>query len=130
MSQSPAITDQGIERMVSVLLRTGVLLSGAVVLAGGIYFLVRHGADRADVHRFVGEPATDRLLNEIVAGAIALRPRSFIQTGILVLIATPILRVALSLVGFAMERDHAYVWITFIVLCTLLFSLITGAAGG
>jgi uncharacterized membrane protein len=49
---------------------------------------------------------------------------------LLLLIATPILRVAFSLVGFAIERDRAYVIITSIVLAVLLYSLISGALQG
>ena len=130
MTDSPRISDQTIERIVSVLLRTGVLLSGGIVLAGGIYFLIRHHAEPADFRNFKGQPAVDRLVHQIVVGAIALRARSLIQVGILVLIATPILRVAFSLLGFALERDRAYVLITVLVLCILLYSLITGAATG
>ncbi|MDQ2773857.1 MAG: DUF1634 domain-containing protein, partial [Acidobacteriota bacterium] len=63
-------------------------------------------------------------------GAVHLRARSIIQFGILLLIATPILRVAFSLVGFAMERDKAYVLITTVVLAILLYSLINGAVAG
>ena len=37
------VTDQGIERIVSIVLRTGVILSGLIVMCGGIYFLARHG---------------------------------------------------------------------------------------
>jgi uncharacterized membrane protein len=126
----PKVTDTGIERMVSVLLRTGVLLSGAVVLAGGIYYLLRHGQEAIEYHTFHGQPSIDRIASEIVKGAIALRARSIIQLGVLMLIATPIARVALSLVGFALERDRTYVVITAIVLATLLFSLISGAVQG
>src|SRR5207244_5762039 len=120
----PKVTDTGIERMVSVLLRTGVLVSGAVVLAGGIYYLLRHGREAVDHHTFHSQPSIDRIASEIIKGAIALRARSIIQLGVLLLIATPIARVALSLVGFALERDRTYVVITAIVLAILLFSLI------
>ncbi len=126
----PKITDTGIERMVSILLRTGVLISGAVVLAGGLYYLTRHGGESADYHTFRGQPSIDRIATQIVAGAFALRGRSIIQFGLLLLIATPIARVALSLVGFAFEGDRKYVAITAIVLCILLFSLISGAVQG
>ena len=126
----PKVTDTNIERMVSVILRTGVLISGAVVLAGGIYFLLRHAGDRVHYHPFVGQPSIDRIVSEIVKGAIALRARSIIQFGMLLLIATPIVRVALSLVGFALERDRTYVVITAIVLAVLLFSLVTGSLHG
>jgi uncharacterized membrane protein len=124
------VTDQGIERMVSVVLRAGVLISGSVVLVGGIYFVARHRHEIADFHSFRGEPSVDRLIHEIPAAALRLRARSIIQLGIVLLVATPILRVVFSLIGFALERDRAYVLITSIVLAVLLFSLISGAAAG
>lgn len=126
----PTITDTTIERMVSVLLRAGVVVSGVVVFSGGIYFLARHGHELAEHHTFHGEPSVDRIVGQIIAGAIALRARSIIQLGLLILIATPIARVAFSLVAFALERDHTYVVITAIVLTILLYSLISGAVQG
>jgi uncharacterized membrane protein len=116
------MTDSKMERMISVLLRTGVLLAGAVVLAGGVYYVVAHSGESADYRQFVGQPDSDRFVERIMAGAGTLRPRSIIQMGILLLILTPILRVAMALVGFAMERDRQYVIISAIVLALLLFS--------
>lgn len=124
---APRISDESIEKMVSLVLRSGVLLSAFVVLAGGIYYLIRHGSEGADYRTFRGEPSIDRMLGQIVLEAIHLRARSIIQAGILLLIATPIVRVAVSLVGFALERDGKYVVITAIVLTVLLYSLISGA---
>lgn len=124
------VSDQTIERMVSVVLRTGVLLSALVVLAGGVYELVLHGEEVANYHTFHGQPGIDRTLGGIVRGAMDLRARSIIQTGILLLIATPIARVAFSLLGFALERDGKYVAITAIVLAVLLYSVISGAGLG
>jgi len=126
----PRVTDRSIEQLVSDVLRTGVLLSGGIVLAGGIYYLMRHAHEIPDDHAFHGELSIDRIVPQIVAGAWSLRPRSIIQLGALVLIATPIARVALSLVGFALERDRTYVIVTAIVLAILLFSLIIGAVQG
>lgn len=124
------LTDFDIEQMVSVLLRAGVLIAGAVVLAGGIYFLFRHGNESVNYGRFAGQPSIDRHAEEIIKGAFSGRSRSIIQLGILLLIATPIARVALSLVGFTFERDRKYVVITAIVLAVLLYSLISGATSG
>ncbi len=126
----PAITDVMIERMVSTLLRAGVVISGAVVFVGGLHYLARHGHEYADHHSFHGEPSVDRLVGQIIGGAIDFRARSIIQLGLLLLIATPIARVAVSLVGFALEGDRAYVVITVIVLSVLLYSLISGALQG
>ncbi len=126
----PKMDDKRIERLVSVVLRTGVLLSALVVFCGGVYYLARHGHEVSDHHTFHGEPSIDRIVSQIVAGAFAFRGRSLIQLGALLLIATPIARVALSLVGFALERDRKFVVVTAIVLAVLLFSLISGAVQG
>ena len=52
------------------------------------------------------------------------RGRGLIQLGLLMLISTPIARVAFSIVGFAMERDRMYVTFTLVVLLILLYSLL------
>lgn len=125
----PKISDQQLEEIVSKVLRTGVLVSALVVLGGGIYYLIRHGAELADYRTFHGQPAIDRDIGQIIQAAIGLRARSIIQLGILLLIATPITRVAVSLVGFVLERDGRYVLITCIVLAVLLYSVISGTVG-
>ena len=127
--KTPKVTDITIEHMVAALLRAGVIVSGSVVAAGGIYFLVRHGGEATDYHVFKVQNADVRLVTAIVHGELGGKASSLIQTGILLLIATPIARVAVSLVGFALERDRKYVVITLIVLTVLLYSLISGAAG-
>jgi uncharacterized membrane protein len=58
------------------------------------------------------------------------RGRGLIQLGLLFLIATPIARVAFSIVGFAIERDRMYVVFTLIVLAILLYSLLGSGMGG
>jgi uncharacterized membrane protein len=121
------MTDRRIEQTLSTLLRAGVLISGLIVLSGGIYYLAAHGGEPADYRNFMGQPAAHRIIDQIVASAFALRAQSVIQLGILALIATPILRVVVSLAGFAMERDAKYVGITALVLALLLYSLIEGA---
>lgn len=120
------VTDRSIENLVSVLLLTGVLISAAFVLSGGIVYVLRHAGNVADYRVFRGVADADRDLSRIIGGAFKLRSRSIIQFGIFCLIATPILRVAASLVGFALERDRRYVIVTAIVLAVLLYSLITG----
>jgi len=123
------MTDRTIENTVSLILRSGVLISGTVVFLGGLFFLARHGHERVEYHTFHAQRASERLVHHIIAGAVALRARSIIQLGVLLLVATPIARVAFSIVGFALERDRLYVVITSIVLAILLYSLIGGAAG-
>jgi uncharacterized membrane protein len=120
-------TDRRVETIVGTLLRVGVTLSAAVVLAGGVVFLVRHGITPANYRVFRGEPSELRHIRGIIHGVFALHSRAVIQLGLLLLIATPIARVAFALFGFAEERDWMYVSFTAIVLAILLYSLVGSA---
>jgi uncharacterized membrane protein len=51
-----------------------------------------------------------------------------IQLGLLLLIATPVARVAFSVAAFAMQGDRLYVVVTLIVLAVLIYSLTGGHA--
>lgn len=62
----------------------------------------------------------------VIGSALSLHSLGVIQLGLLLLVATPIARVALSLVAFMRQRDRRYVLITAIVLAILLFSLAGG----
>jgi uncharacterized membrane protein len=120
-------SDRRVESIVGNLLRVGVILAGCVVLAGGMIFLVRYGTEAAHYRVFVGEPSDLRSLRGIIHGALALRGRAIIQLGLLLLIATPIARVAFATFGFAEEKDWMYVLFTGIVLLVLLYSLVGSA---
>lgn len=117
-------TDRKIEEVVAVLLRTGVALSAAVVLIGGVIYLFRHGMSPADYRVFQGEPSDLRSFSGIIHSALGWRGRGIIQLGLVLLIATPVARVAFSIWGFAEERDHMYTTFTVIVLAILLYSLL------
>jgi uncharacterized membrane protein len=123
----PAWNDQRIEQFLGNLLRAGVMLSALVVLVGAVLYLARHGAASRDYAEFHGEPAKYTSMLEIVGAAGHGEGRAIIQLGILLLLATPVARVALSAVAFAMERDRLYVAFTLVVLTLLLLSL-TGVA--
>jgi uncharacterized membrane protein len=122
-------TDQKIENIVGNLLRTGVLVSAVVVLCGGVPYLIKYGHVPADYRIFRGEPTDLKSVNGIVRDAFALHSRGIIQLGLLLLIATPVARVAFSIFGFAEEKDRMYVTFTLIVLLILLYSLIGSASG-
>jgi uncharacterized membrane protein len=117
-------TDKTIEEIVGTLLRVGVSLSAFVVAIGGAIYLARHGREPANYRVFHGEPSDLRSLSGIVREAFRLRGRGIIQLGLLLLIATPVARVAFSIWGFAEEHDRLYMIFTGIVLIVLLYSLL------
>jgi uncharacterized membrane protein len=117
-------SDQRVENIIANLLRSGVLLSAAVVLCGAVIYLARHGHSPADYGMFRGEPTDLRTISGIIRNAAGGHGRGIIQLGLLLLIATPVARVAFAVFGFAAERDRMYVAFTLIVLAVLLYSLI------
>ncbi len=116
-------TDHQIELIIARLLQGGVLLAALVVLIGGGMYLVHYGAAYPDYRVFRGEPAKLKNLAGIIADASTFHSRGIIQLGLLILIATPVMRVAFSVLAFFQQRDLLYVLVTSIVLFLLIFSL-------
>lgn len=118
--------DIRLEGFIGNLLRAGVLLAAAVVFAGGVLYLAQHYADPTAYSHFSVEGVRLRTLAGI--GELALHGNSLgvIQLGLVLLIATPVARVALAVAGFFLEHDRLYVFISLIVLAVLLFSLLDG----
>ncbi len=121
-----AWTDKRMGIVIGNLLRTGVLIAAITVLAGGVLYLVGHGGAAPHYKVFTGEPADLRSLHGIVRDALGLGSRGIMELGLLLLIATPVARVAFSVLVFAIQRDRLYVAVTVVVLSVLLFSLAGG----
>ena len=115
--------DERFRVMISNVLRLGVSLSAILIIIGGFLFFIQHPNEVFDYSTFKSEPSKLKDFVIIVRNAFSFRGRAVIQLGILILIATPFLRVLFSLIGFAIEKDRIYVFITGIVLVILSFSL-------
>jgi uncharacterized membrane protein len=122
----PRWSDEKIERLMAALLRAGVVTAAVVVLIGGVLYVAREGAALPHYRTFHGEPSELRHVPGILADARARRALGIIQLGLLVLIATPVARVAFALVAFALQRDRTYVIVTLVVLSILAYGLVTG----
>ncbi len=120
------VSDRQVEAFIGTLLRVGVLAAAVVVAAGGALYLARHGGAVPSYRAFRAEPPFLERVNGIVKEAFALRSEAVIQLGLLLLIAIPILRVAVSIVAYLLQRDWLYVGVTAIVLAVLVFSLLGG----
>lgn len=116
------------ERMIGKWLRAGVFLSATVALLGGILYLIQVH-EIPDYKTFHGAAAQFRHLPGILHGVAVFDGASIIQLAVVLLIATPILRIAFSVLAFAIEKDRLYVIITLIVLCIILFGIFSGLGG-
>ncbi len=113
-----------IDTTIAALLRVGVLLSISIVMLGVVITFIHHpnyfasrpglGALTAPGAQF---PST---LQAVAAGVKRGSGQAIVMAGLLVLIATPVARVAFSIVVFIIEHDRLYVAITATVLVILL----------
>lgn len=119
----PRWSDHEVEQLVGRLLQLGVLIATVVVVAGAVMLIATHGGDVMNFSVFRGEASTLRSVSAAMRGALTLDPRGMVQLGLVLLIATPVARVALTLGAFLIQRDRLYVMLTAIVLVLLLFGL-------
>ena len=101
-------SDQQVERLVGRLLQIGSLASAVVVAAGGVIYLAQRGGTLADFHAFRGEPERLRHIAAIAVEAVHLHARGMIQFGLVLLVFTPICRVALTAAIFLFQRDYVF----------------------
>ncbi|HEX4651290.1 MAG TPA: DUF1634 domain-containing protein [Granulicella sp.] len=127
MIATPAM-DTKLQRLIGATLRSGVMAASLTGIVGGAIFLAAHGGQPVAFHTFGG--ANTPYASPVQTVRQALTPMAdgnrglaIAQLGILLLLLTPIIRVAFSVIGFAVENDRLYVAITCVVLATLMISL-------
>ncbi|WP_341528445.1 DUF1634 domain-containing protein [Nostoc sp. UHCC 0302] len=123
LSNRQNVSERQFEILISNLLKYGVILATAVVFIGGVLYLIRHGSETPNYQIFRSEPSYFRNPEAVATAAFSGRRRGIIQLGLLLLIITPVARVAFSLVAFMRQRDSTYIVVTLIVLAGLLISL-------
>jgi uncharacterized membrane protein len=121
-----------VELLISNLLRIGVSLSLVLMVIGTIISFTRHPeylSSSEELQRLTQPGAAfPHTVPDVVAGVRDLRGRAIVTLGLLLLIATPVVRVAVSIFAFIYQRDRIFTLITAVVLCLLLLSFVLGTA--
>ncbi|MGP8125530.1 MAG: DUF1634 domain-containing protein [Nitrososphaerales archaeon] len=115
--------------VVGNVLRFGVLLSAAVILIGTALLIANSGFSGVSGAltynpNQIPHGTFDVSLSALASGLAGFQPYSLIELGVIILLATPVSRVLISVFLFAAERDRLYVYITAVVLALLLFSIL------
>jgi uncharacterized membrane protein len=122
------------EAAISAILRIGVALSIVVIAAGLVLSFVRHPEYRTSstVRQTIiqGHFVFPHSFGTLVSGLGSGQGGSLVALGLLLLLLTPIARVAVSIVAFVYQRDRTYVVLGAYVLVVLVTSFLLGKAGG
>ena len=118
------------ELFLSNVLRGGVLTSLGVILAGTLVSFFHHPeyvSSPQELARLTQAGAAfPHTVRDVVAGLAELRGQAIVALGLLILVATPVARVAVSILLFLEERDRTYAAITSIVLLLLILGFVVG----
>ena len=123
-----------VELLISVLLRSGVVLSILVVVAGLALSFAHHTDYFHSPTVLEQVTSTGRnfphSITQTLAGVSQLSGEAVVVLGLLLLIATPVMRVAVSILAFLYERDLLFTAITSFVLAMLVLSFYLGRVEG
>jgi len=108
--------------MVSLVLTVGVAISAVLIGAGFLTALIV-GWQGSLLGSVPGATAATTDFSNLPPRLASLEPLAISQLGLLVLLATPVARVAASVLGFVLEGDRLYAAITLAVLAILLASI-------
>lgn len=100
-----------LNRTLYIVLRGGMVLSLVTMLLGLFLFVISPGYSEDPI-------AIEDLVPELSAG----NPVAIIEIGILMLIATPFLRIMAALSVFAYEKDVKFVLISMLVLFVVILA--------
>jgi uncharacterized membrane protein len=121
------------ERLISNVLRVGVITSLTTILLGTVIAFVHHPeyitSPRELLHLTRPSDTGPHTLRDVLTGLADLRGQAIVVLGLLILIATPVVRVAVSILLFLEEGDRTYVAITSTVLALLILSFLIGGVG-
>lgn len=123
-----------VELAISLVLRIGVTVSVAVIAAGLALMFVHHPeyghlSGPFSYHHLTSSSARfPHTLSQLGAYLEVGKGRGVVVVGILLLILTPVLRVAVSVVSFLHEQDRAMTLVTLFVLAALVGSFFLGSA--
>ncbi len=125
--ENPGRVDLKFINMTSSLLKYGVFISIALLILGLILIFIHGGGLGVSINRIIdpnGHVDTSTItIMSVVIGDIKLDGLSLMLTGLLVLIAIPVIMVALNLIRFAMERDVLYTVLAAITLINLFLAI-------
>lgn len=114
------------EHWISYVLRWGVMTSAVVILLGGAIFILAGPAPRDphSLHQLLhGEYSNRSSLQDNLTGLKHHRGLAVVDIGLMLLILTPVLRVGMTFLLFAAQKDWIFTALTAVVLAILILGI-------
>lgn len=111
------------EMLIGSMLRVGLWLSVLIVLIGGTLYLIQNGNELIHYSAFQEEPPHVHTMAGILHSALTFSAVGIIEFGLLVLVLTQVIRVAMTVWLFAQEHDAVFTWISLSILAVLIYSI-------
>ncbi|OJU27599.1 MAG: hypothetical protein BGN92_15265, partial [Sphingobacteriales bacterium 41-5] len=119
--------DKNLALVIGNVMRWGVIVSLSLTFLGGLLYILSHPHEIISYKEYIEKDySVAEILGKTFSGLLHFDGESLITFGILLLFATPVLRVLFSLIGFILEKDKLYILITLIVLAIIFISLSGG----
>ncbi len=115
------LTPEKAEHAIALVLRYGSLLATLIMALGLGVWLVRGGLSA--MPQFHRPPAHRIAVAALAPELVKFNPAAMIELGVLLLLLTPIFRILVAIVTFALERDYKYVLVSVGVLAVVLLSI-------
>jgi uncharacterized membrane protein len=119
-----------IELLISNLLRFSVIASFLLIVGGTLLSFLHHPMylTSFDALQHLTQPgaAFPHTLQEVLNGLKLWHGQAIVTLGLLLLIATPVMRVAISVFAFIYQKDRLFTFITLAVFSLLLLSFVLG----
>lgn len=116
------ISTKKAEWVIGWILLLGMSLSALLILAGGLLLLLHHPHESMQLSLL--DTPTYKSLADILHTITTIKATSIIELGILLLVATQVLRVALLVIFYAATKDIAFTLFSLFILVMLLYSFI------
>lgn len=111
------------ESLIGYVMRTGLWISVIIVLIGGVLYLLQNGSQFIHYQTLQHDTKSSVTLLDILRGSFSFSPVSLVWLGLLILVLTQVIRVALTVVLFIVERDFIFACISGLILIILIYSI-------
>lgn len=118
-----AVSMQKMQHTMSIILTIGTLLSLAIVALGGGLYLLKNG-HQSMAWELLQTNNYATTLPQIWEAAITFSPLGIVEAGLLLLVATQVIRVGLLVWFYLAIRDVRFAMISIFVLALMLYSLV------